>query len=63
MASSHAPSDPQNLPVPLTPRDEDDLDYFTKSWWSGTRGGGSVPKDFSWPTNPKENQEESGSGS
>lgn len=36
-------------------------DYHTQEWSSGTRGGGSIPADFGWPTNPKQYQEEYGS--
>lgn len=61
MSSSHA-TDHKDLPVPLKESTENDLDYFTKAWWSGTRGGGSVPKDFTWGSNPKEHQEEKGAG-
>lgn len=60
MASDHE-SDPMNLPVKY-PGPSTDLKYFTREWWSGRRGGGRVPADFSWPTNPKQKQEENGSG-
>ena len=29
-------------------------------WSSGSRGGGKVPDDFGWTTNPKQYQEENG---
>lgn len=54
--------DPRQLPVPFKPRPESDLEHHQKEWTSGTRGGGKVPKDFSWRTNPKQAQEEHGSG-
>ncbi len=60
-ASSHD-SHPQQLPVPYKPRPEADLVHHQKEWSSGTRGGGSVPRDFGWRTNPKQAQEEYGSG-
>lgn len=34
--------------------------HHTHVWTSGTQGGGKVPADFSWNTNPKQTQEESG---
>ncbi|MDQ3262811.1 MAG: hypothetical protein M3Y59_04000 [Myxococcota bacterium] len=36
-------------------------DYHTQEWSSGTRGGGKVPADLGWHTNPKQYQEEYGS--
>lgn len=35
-------------------------DYHTHEWSSGTRGGGKVPADFEWKSNPKQWQEENG---
>jgi len=35
-------------------------DYHLEEWSSGQRGGGKVPEDFSWRTNPKQWQEELG---
>jgi hypothetical protein len=35
-------------------------DYHLNEWTSGSRGGGSVPADFEWRSNPKQSQEESG---
>ena len=55
-------SDPMKLPVVWKERGQRDLDHFTKEWWSGSRGGGSVPKDFTWLTSPKQMQEENGAG-
>lgn len=60
--SSASHEDPKKLPVPMRPRADTDLEHHRKEWTSGTRGGGSVPKDFSWPTNPKQQQEEYGAG-
>lgn len=61
MSSSHE-TDPRKLPVPFKARPEADLEHHRKEWTSGTRGGGSVPKDFVWRTSPKQAQEENGSG-
>ena len=61
MSASHH-EDPKKLPVPARPRGDLDLEHHRKEWTSGTRGGGSVPADFGWPTNPKQQQEEYGSG-
>lgn len=36
------------------------IDYHLKQWTSGRRGGGKVPADFTWATNPKQWQEENG---
>jgi hypothetical protein len=60
--AGHAPSDPKKLPVVWKERAERDLDHFTREWWSGGRGGGAVPADFTWPTSPKQSQEENGAG-
>ena len=62
MSASNHESDPKNLPVPLPARPELDIEHHRREWTSGTRGGGHVPKSFVWPTNPKQNQEENGSG-
>lgn len=35
-------------------------DHHLDEWASGERGGGMVPEDFSWKTNPKQWQEEHG---
>src|SRR5262245_48222720 len=37
-----------------------DIDHHLSEWTSGKRGGGKVPADFGWRTNPKQNQEERG---
>ncbi|MBM4381069.1 MAG: hypothetical protein FJ086_17490 [Deltaproteobacteria bacterium] len=39
-----------------------DLEYHTREFTSGARGGGKVPADFQWKTNTKQYQEENGSG-
>jgi hypothetical protein len=49
---SHHPS---GLSAPKT-----SLDHQTKEWASGSRGGGKLPADFEWRTNPKQQQEETG---
>ncbi len=61
MSGSDHDANPKTLPVPWTARPEADIEHQRREWVSGTRGGGHVPKDFSWPTNPKKNQEENGS--
>lgn len=54
-------SDPKRLPVPYSPpAEQEDLEHQLHEWTSGTRGGGKVPKDFTWGTNPKQTQEEFG---
>jgi len=35
--------------------------HHTQVWATGKRGGGKVPEDFGWKTNPKQWQEEGGS--
>jgi hypothetical protein len=62
VSASNHDSDPKNLPVPWTARPEVDIEHHRREWTSGTRGGGKVPRDFTWPSNPKQNQEEHGSG-
>ena len=34
--------------------------HHLEEWTSGQRGGGKVPEDFAWRTNPKQWQEELG---
>jgi len=55
-------SDSNKLPVPYKPDQQRQTDAFhhTHEWTSGKRGGGKVPKDFEWRTNPKQQQEETG---
>lgn len=54
-------SDPKRLPVPYTPPNHrPDIEHQLHEWTSGTRGGGKVPTDFTWVTNPKQTQEEFG---
>ncbi len=43
------------------PGKKPDADHHLKEWSSGKRGGGKVPPDFGWPSNPKQWQEEHGS--
>lgn len=45
----------------LQKRNANDIDYHQKEWGSGSRGGGSVPADLTWSSNPKQFQEENGS--
>jgi len=53
---------PNNLPLPWRGGSDSDLQFFQHDWDSGSRVHLPLPKDFSWPSNPKENQEENGSG-
>ena len=63
MSGSPKSTDVRKLPVPYRPKagDTRNGDHFTKEWWSGERGGGKLPQDFEWNSNPKKNQEENGS--
>ncbi len=61
MAHEHE-SDPKKLPVPRRPRASTDIEHHRREWASGERGGVTLPKDFTWPSNPKQAQEEAGSG-
>jgi hypothetical protein len=56
------PDDPRKAPVPWKERAQRDIHYQEAEWASGERGGGSVPRDFGWRTNPKQEQEENGAG-
>lgn len=54
---------PQRHPLvqPEQPAGRTDMDYHVKEWISGSQGGGHVPDDFEWNSNPKQYQEENGS--
>jgi hypothetical protein len=58
---SHS-DDPKRLPVPWKPpaNARSDIEHHLHEWTSGTRGGGRVPPDFTWGSNPKQAQEEFG---
>ena len=61
--ASNSSHNPKKLPVPYKPAErQSDLVHQANEWSSGTRGGGFVPPDFGWGTNPKQHQEERGSG-
>jgi len=61
MGGNNRPVDPRKVPVVYKPKPGvRDLDYHSAEWTSGQRGGGSVPADFHWRTNPKQHQEERG---
>lgn len=62
MGASNHQSNPQKTALVFKPGEQRDIDHHKKEWTSGTRGGGSIPADFGWPTNPKQLQEENGSG-
>ena len=54
-------SEPRHLPaVWRPPRGGLDIDHHTREWTSGAAGGGRVPADFEWGSNPKVDQEELG---
>jgi hypothetical protein len=55
-------SDSNKLPVPYKPdaQKQGDISYHNAEWTSGKRGGGKVPADFEWHSNPKQYQEELG---
>jgi hypothetical protein len=54
-------SDPTKQPVPWKPpQGGSDIEHHTREWTSGTAGGGKVPADYEWGTNPKVEQEETG---
>jgi hypothetical protein len=56
-------NDSSKLPVPYKPdtAKQPDVFYQDHEWASGKRGGGKVPADYEWGTNPKQYQEELGS--
>ncbi len=56
---------PESNAVTPSPRRGDSkvVDYQSREWSPGTRGGGHVPADFGWSTNPKQRQEELGTAS
>ncbi|MBE2252625.1 MAG: hypothetical protein IAE78_24045 [Myxococcus sp.] len=64
MGSSNTPGDPKKLPVPFKGRPSTDIVHHQSEWGVGgdKRGGGAVPADFTWGTNPKHYQEERGAG-
>lgn len=63
MSASHHPVDPKKLPVVYkAPAGARDIEHQLVEWASGSRGGGKVPADFEWCTNPKQHQEERGAG-
>lgn len=53
-------TDPKKLPKPFKPDANRDIEHQSQEWASGTRGGGSMPADVNWVTNPKQHQEERG---
>lgn len=57
-ALSQRPTETQPAPKRSERRIQD---HHTQEWSSGTRGGGSIPADFGWSSNPKQYQEEYGS--
>jgi hypothetical protein len=55
-------NDATKLPVPFRPENARSADilHHQREWTSGQRGGGKVPADYEWSTNPKQWQEERG---
>lgn len=55
-------SDSRKLPVPYKPdvQKQNDAFHHNHEWTSGQAGGGKVPADYEWRSNPKQNQEEDG---
>lgn len=60
MGSSSKPVDPKKAPVPFKAKPSPDITHHAQEWTSGRQGGGRVPADFTWGTNPKQHQEERG---
>ncbi len=62
MSHGHGPVDPKSAPVPWKSRagNSPDIAHHQREWTSGTQGGGKVPADFEWNSNPKQSQEERG---
>ena len=55
-------NDSRKLPVPYKAdvQKHNDAFHHQHEWTSGQRGGGKLPADFEWRSNPKQNQEEDG---
>ncbi|MBK7861619.1 MAG: hypothetical protein IPJ65_23985 [Archangiaceae bacterium] len=54
-------SSENKLPVPFNNDNrQPDAFHHTNEWTSGKRGGGKVPADLEWRSNPKQRQEELG---
>ena len=49
-----------NRPLEKRASENRPKDHHLEEWSSGQRGGGKVPDDFGWRTNPKQWQEELG---
>ncbi len=60
MSASHK-TDLTKLPVPSKGGGNTDIVHQNAEWGTDARGGGKVPPDFSWGSNPKQRQEERGS--
>jgi len=62
MGSHSHTDDPMLLPVPQRAQADarPDIEHQLHEWTSGNRGGGRIPKDFTWGSNPKQSQEEFG---
>lgn len=54
-------SDPKQVPALWRPpQGGADIEHHQREWTSGTQGGGKVPSDFEWTSNPKAYAEEFG---
>ena len=54
-------SDPKQMPALWRPpQGGSDIEHHTREWTSGTMGGGKVPSDFEWASNPRAYAEEFG---
>jgi hypothetical protein len=62
MSSSNLPADPKKAPLAVRHKAQPDINHQQHEWTSGTQGGGKVPNDFTWGSNPKQDQEENGNG-
>lgn len=54
-------SDPKQMPALWRPpQGGSDIEHHTQEWTSGSMGGGKVPADFEWTSNPRAYAEEFG---
>ena len=54
-------SDPKQMPALWRPpQGGADIEHHTREWTSGSMGGGKVPADFEWTSNPRAYAEEFG---
>jgi hypothetical protein len=54
-------SDPKQTPALWRPpQGSPDIDHQSREWTSGSMGGGKVPADYEWTSNPKTYAEDLG---